>query len=123
MLRKQSREANFGDENFSNTQPDLALSIGQIVNKLQSGQTIPQTEMPVYLGDAFQEMVGFENLTKLEQIDFAREFRNKAQKAMDEEENRVKVARQKDTEIKAEEAAIKAAEAILQKQAEASKKL
>ena len=116
MLRKKSRIANFGDENYSLTQPNLAMSIGKIVNRLQSGQSIPQTEMPVYLGDQLPEMIGFENLTKLEQIDFAREFRQKAQSTFDAAEKSVK-------ENNAKQAAENAAQAILQKQIETAKQL
>lgn len=109
MQRKPAREANYGSNNFSLTQPNLSQSIGQIVNRIQSGQSVPQTEMPIYLGDTFKEMIGFENLTKLEQIDFAREYRKKAQDAYDDADKKTK-------ELNAQKAAENAANAILQKQ-------
>lgn len=108
-MRRSYKEVRFPEENYSNTQPNLSHSIGQIVNRLQAGQSVPQTEMPIYLGDDLQQLIGFENLTKLEQIDLAREWREQAQKQYDTTE---KEAREKNAEINAQ---IRA-EAILQEQ-------
>lgn len=108
MKRRNAKIVEFTDTNHM-TQPNLAMSIGKIVNRLQSGQSVPNSEMPIYLGDTLPEIIGFENLTKLEQIDFARAYRAKAQKEYDEAEITAR-------ELNAKTAAEKAALAILQKQ-------
>lgn len=64
-----------GPDTTSSTQPNLSYDIGQIVKRLQSGQSVPTTEMPIFLDQRLPELVGFENMSKLEQIDFARKFK------------------------------------------------
>lgn len=64
-----------GPDTTSSTQPNLSYNIGQIVKRLQAGQSVPNTEMPIFLDQKLPQLVGFENMTKLEQIDFARKFK------------------------------------------------
>lgn len=81
------RVANLSDEGI--TQPNLGMTIAEVVRKVQQGQTVPQS-MPMYFGDKLQQLVGFENLTKVEQISFAREFKKQVTEAYIEAENEAK---------------------------------
>lgn len=71
------------------TQPNLGMTIAEVVRKVQQGQTVPQS-MPLYFGDKLQQLVGFENLTKVEQISFAREFKKQVTEAYIEAEKEAK---------------------------------
>lgn len=64
-----------GPDTISSAQPNLSYNIGQIVKRLQAGQSVPTTEMPIFLDQKLPQLVGFENMSKLEQIDFARKFK------------------------------------------------
>jgi len=71
------------------TQPNLGQTVGQIIDKIQRGQTIPQS-MPLFFGDKLPELIGFENMSKLEQIEYAREFREHAKKQYEDAEAEAK---------------------------------
>jgi len=61
------------------TQPNLSQTVGEIIDKIQRGQQVPQS-MPLFFGDKLPELIGFENLSKLEQIEYAREFKDHAKR-------------------------------------------
>lgn len=76
--RKQARQVILkeGPDTISSTQPNLSYNVAEIVKRLQAGQSVPNTEMPIYIDERLPELVGFERMSKLEQIDFARKFKN-----------------------------------------------
>lgn len=57
------------------TQPNLGQTVAQVIERLQRGQSVSQS-MPLYFGEKLPELIGFENMSKLEQIEFARKFRD-----------------------------------------------
>lgn len=83
LNRRQTIEAK--NDGKSITQPNLAQTVGQIIDKIQRGQQVPQS-MPLYFGDKLPELIGFENMSKLEQIEYAREFKEHAKRQYHEAE-------------------------------------
>lgn len=60
------------------TQPDMALHISDILQRSRLGMELQGFE-PIYLGKEHKELVNFENLNKLEKIEFARKFKKATQ--------------------------------------------
>lgn len=59
------------------TQPDMTLSILEIYERSSRGMEV-QGYTPVYYGNKHKELIGFENLSKIEQIDFSRKYKKYA---------------------------------------------
>lgn len=67
------------------TQPDMVLSIQQVLERSLRGMEILGYE-PIFYGTKNPELVGFENLDTLQKIEFARHFKKVAQDQLDEME-------------------------------------
>lgn len=65
----------YGESGFgkSKTIPNQSMNINQIVDRTNRGQTVIQKE-GIYIGDKLPEIVNFENLDTLDQIDLVREL-------------------------------------------------
>lgn len=81
MKRREAREATFtfkeGDLQTI-TQEGLATDLRTVIKRIQSGQSVQSNGMPVYLDDKFQEIVGFENLSLLDKMDFVKQYNKRA---------------------------------------------
>jgi hypothetical protein len=64
-------------EGESLTQPEMTLGIMEIYNRSMRGMEI-NGFTPIYYGKKHKELVGFENLSKLEKIEFAKKFKKYA---------------------------------------------
>lgn len=61
-------------EGKSITQPDMALGIAEILRKSQIGMEVKGFN-PVFYSGKNKALVGFENMSKIDQIEFARKFK------------------------------------------------
>lgn len=71
------------------TQPDMVLSIQQVLERSLRGMEVRGYE-PIFYGNKNKELVNFENLSQLEKIDFARQFKKAASDAVSELEETYK---------------------------------
>lgn len=91
----------------SKTQPDMTLSIQTLMQRSAAGMELQGFE-PIFYGKSNPELIGFENLDKIEKIEFARNYKRYADDQLDDYQAKVKAIEQK---------------AILQSQAEETKPL
>lgn len=79
ILKRPSKTKLHGGKSI--TQPDMTISIAKVLERSRLGMAIQGYE-PIYYGTKNPELIGFENLSKLEQIEFAREFKKAADDQM-----------------------------------------
>lgn len=77
---------------ISITQPDMTLGIATLLERSKRGMEIQGLD-PVFLERKFDDLVGFENLSKIEKIEFTRKYKKYAEDQVKQMELKIEEAK------------------------------